>query len=73
VTTSTGGRRSQPRDWLDANGWIVVPVVARGLYRRPDETLVRVRDAFTRAGLKTPRVARDEWRRYVPLIADRAA
>jgi very-short-patch-repair endonuclease len=61
------------RDWLDANGWIVVPVVARGLYRRPDETLARVRDALARAGVRTPRITSDEWRRYFPVVGARAA
>ncbi len=60
------------RDWLDAEGWIVVPVVARGLYRRPDETLARVRAALTRAGVVIPRGS-DEWRRWFPVVADRAA
>jgi very-short-patch-repair endonuclease len=61
------------RDWLDAEGWIVVPVVARGLYRRPDQTLARVRDALARAGVVVPRPESDEWRRYFPVVADRAA
>ena len=60
------------RDWLDAQGWIVAPVVARGLYRRPDETLRRVRDALARAGVVMPGGPTEEWRRYFPVITDRA-
>lgn len=61
------------RDWLDAHGWVVVPVVARGLYRRPDETLGRVRDALTRAGMGTSRTSSNEWRRYFPVVPGRPA
>lgn len=61
------------RDWLDANGWIVVPVVARGLYRRPDETLARVRSALARAGVAVPTHTSDEWRRFFPVVAARAS
>lgn len=50
------------RDWLDAEGWALVPVVARGIYRRPDQTLRRVREALQRAGAADlPRRLSPEW------------
>ena len=60
------------RDWLDAEGWILVTVVARGLYRRPDQTLARVAAALTRAGVAVPRRS-EEWRAWFPVVAERAA
>ncbi len=41
------------RDWMDAKGWSFVPVVARGVHRRPDETLERVRSALVRRPPRT--------------------
>lgn len=58
------------RDWMDAERWTLVPVVARGIYRRPDETLDRVRAALVRAGaVGLPRDYRPEWRRHFPVRA----
>ena len=57
------------RDWMDADGWTFVPVVARGVYRRPDETLERVRAALVRAGAQgLPRRLGDEWRAHFPVL-----
>jgi very-short-patch-repair endonuclease len=57
------------RDWMDAEGWSFVPVVARGVYRRPDETLDRVAAALTRAGaVGLPREYRAEWRQHFAVL-----
>jgi very-short-patch-repair endonuclease len=57
------------RDWMDGAGWALVPVVARGVYRRPDETLERVRVALVRAGCSgLPRRLSEEWRAHFPVI-----
>ena len=56
------------KDWFDHNGWMHVPVFSRGIYRRPDETLERVRVALKSRGCTTlPRVLADDWRRYFPV------
>ncbi len=56
------------REWMDIEGWTLVPVVARGVYRRPDETLDRVRAALERAGATgLPRHYRPEWRLHFPV------
>ena len=58
------------RDWMDAEGWAFVPVVARGVYQRPDETLDRVWTALQRAGATgLPLRLRDEWRAHFPVVA----
>jgi very-short-patch-repair endonuclease len=57
------------RDWMDGEGWSFVPVVARGVYRRPDETLERVRAALVRAGAKgLPKRLSAEWRAHFPVL-----
>jgi very-short-patch-repair endonuclease len=55
-------------DWLERNGWKVVPVVSKGIYRRPDKTLQRVHAALEeRRCADLPRVPSDEWRQYFPV------
>ena len=52
------------RDWMDAEGWTFVPVVARGVYSRPDETLERVRSALERCGARVPKRLSTEWEAF---------
>lgn len=55
-------------DWFDDGSWRVVKVVARGIYRRPDETIRRVHKALSaRRCPDVPRVLSDEWRAYFPV------
>jgi very-short-patch-repair endonuclease len=54
-------------DWFDEAGWKVVKVVSRGVYRRPDQTIERVRRALAERGAHLPRVLSDEWRAYFPV------
>jgi Protein of unknown function (DUF559) len=54
------------RDWMDEEGWSFVPVVARGIYRRPDETVERVRSALIRCGARIP-ASSEEWREFFPV------
>lgn len=56
------------RDWMDAEGWSFVPVVARGVYRRPDETIERVCSALARAGATLPRRLSEDWRAHFPVL-----
>lgn len=56
------------REWFDHNGWMLVPVVARGMYRRPDQTVERVLEALKLRGC--PNLTRrlsDAWRPYFPV------
>ena len=56
------------KDWFDRNGWMHVPVFSRGIYRRPDLTLERVRSALTMRGCSAlPRVLADDWRPFFPV------
>jgi very-short-patch-repair endonuclease len=56
------------KDWFDRNDWMHVPVFSRGIYRRPDLTLERVRSALKSRGCKTlPRVLADDWRPFFPV------
>jgi hypothetical protein len=59
---------TQRRDWLDHNGWMIVPVFSRGIYRRPDETLARVLAALRSRGCRhLPRVLAEDWRPFFPV------
>ncbi len=55
------------RDWMDAEGWAFVPVVARGVHVRPDETVERVRVTLARCGAKVPGRLAAEWASYFPV------
>ena len=56
------------REWFDHNGWMLVPVVARGMYRRPDQTVERVLAALKLRGCPNlPRRLSDAWRPYFPV------
>lgn len=55
-------------DWLARNGWRLLPVVSRGIYRRPDQTVERVHAALKQRGCPNlPRVLSDEWRVHFPV------
>ena len=53
------------REGLDADGWRLVVVLARGIYREPEETLTRVVAAMRDVGLAGG-VTSDEWRVHFP-------
>jgi hypothetical protein len=53
------------REGLDADGWRLVVVLARGLYREPGRTLERVTRAMGDVGLEG-RPRSDEWRTFFP-------
>lgn len=55
-------------DWLERNGWRVLPVISKGIYRRPDQTVERVFTALQQCGYpKLPRALSDEWRLHFPV------
>lgn len=54
------------KDWLDAHGWLHVPVFSRGIYRDPGKTLQRVEAVLRARGGALPRRLSDEWRAYFP-------
>lgn len=53
------------REGLDNDGWRLVVVLAKGLYREPARTLERVVQAMHEVGLDAS-VTSDEWRVYFP-------
>jgi very-short-patch-repair endonuclease len=54
-------------DWFDDEGWRIVPVFSRGIYRDPGRTIERVLTALRARGCSTlPRALSDEWRAYFP-------
>lgn len=52
-------------DWFTRRGWERLPVVARGIYQRPGETLDRICAAIKARGGAVPPLD-PEWRRYFP-------
>jgi len=54
------------RDWLDAEGWLLVSVFSRGIYRDPAKTVRRVEAALRSRGAVLPRRLSDDWRPYFP-------
>jgi very-short-patch-repair endonuclease len=63
-------RDIERRDWFDDTGWKQVRIVSRGIYRRPHETVERVRKALADRGCTTlPRRLTDDWRPYFPVRA----
>ena len=61
-------RDTERRDWFDHEGWRIVPVFSRGIYRRPDQTIHRVEAALRACGCTTlPRRLSDDWRAHFPV------
>jgi very-short-patch-repair endonuclease len=54
------------RDWLDAHGWLLIPVFSRGIYRDPAKTLGRVEAALRSRGAVLPRRLSEDWRPFFP-------
>jgi len=54
------------KDWLDAQGWLHVPVFSRGIYRDPAKTVARVEAALRSRGGSVPRQLSEEWRAHFP-------
>ena len=55
------------REELERRGWTLITVTAEGLYREPERTLDRVRDALRRSGAPgVPGRYRPEWRLHFP-------
>jgi hypothetical protein len=58
-------RDVERREELDSDGWRLVVVLAKGIYREPARTLERVQQAM--ADVRMPgRVTSEEWKRYFP-------
>ena len=53
------------REGLDPDGWRLVVVLAKGIYREPERTLERVTAALREVGVRAT-VASDEWRLHFP-------
>lgn len=61
-------RDVQRHDWFDDEGWRIVQVFSRGIYRRPDLTIERVLTALRSRGCRSlPRTLSNEWRAYFPV------
>lgn len=57
------------RDYFfDRDGWRILPVISKGIYRRPDKTLLRVYTELKDRGCPDlPRRLSDEWRVHFPV------
>jgi hypothetical protein len=53
------------REWMDTNGWRVVIVRSKDVYRTPARTLSRIRSAMRDVGMPVPRLS-EEWRCHFP-------
>lgn len=51
------------REWFEAHDWVLLTVVARDVFQRPDETVRRVHDAWVRRGGRRFDL-RDDWRAW---------
>jgi hypothetical protein len=58
-------RDVERREELDTDGWRLVVVLAKGIYREPARTLERVQDAMAAVGLPG-RVTSGEWKQHFP-------
>lgn len=58
-------RDVERREELDHDGWRIVVVLARGIYREPERTLDRVVAAMRAAGVRGS-IRSTEWRLYFP-------
>lgn len=58
-------RDVERREELDTEGWRIVVVLAKGVYREPERTVARVAAALVARGRPT-RVTSDEWRLHFP-------
>lgn len=55
------------REWFDRHDWMLVQVVARGIFQRPDETVERICSAVVLRGGRLPKVLSEEWRAHFPI------
>ena len=58
------------REQLDEDGWRIVVVLAKGVYREPDRTLDRVERAMRAVGIAVPQRSR-EWEAHFASPAGR--
>jgi hypothetical protein len=56
-------------EWFEQHDWLLIHVVARDVFQRPDEFLERVLDAWLRRGGARFR-RQDEWRAHFPVRSD---
>lgn len=54
------------REELDRMGFRLIVITSRGVYRDPEETLHRVKNALQARGAKVRRQLRNDWRRHFP-------
>ncbi len=57
------------RDWMDAKGWRIVVVIAKGIFRIPATTLGRIVAVMRDRGMPVPRLS-DEWRQFFPSMPE---
>jgi Protein of unknown function (DUF559) len=61
------GRDLDRREELDADGWRLIVVRAKGIYTEPGRTLERIVDAMRSCGARgLPATLTREWERYFP-------
>ncbi|MGH3494594.1 MAG: DUF559 domain-containing protein [Sciscionella sp.] len=55
-------------EWSLDNGWRVIRIFSRGIFRTPDKTIARVQKALLAAGVAgVPKRTSDAWRAYFPM------
>lgn len=57
------------REWLDANGWRLVVVRAKDIYKTPAQTLRRIIEAMRDKGMPVPKLS-EEWRLHFPSLPE---
>ena len=60
------------REWMDGEGWRLVVVRSKDLYRTPALTLSRIMGAMRDKGMGVPRLS-DEWRQHFPSLPEDVA
>lgn len=55
-------------DWLERRGWRMLPVISKGIYQRPEQTVERVLSALQQCACpKLPRALSVGWRLHFPV------
>lgn len=65
-TAAQWERDLERREMFDDNGWRIIVVTARGIYREPERTLLRIRAALVSRGGAVVRHLAEDWRPYFP-------
>jgi very-short-patch-repair endonuclease len=62
-------RDVERRDQVDSTGWRLLTVTSRGLFRDPEDTVTRVREALAARGWRPLPATSDAWRPHFRAVA----